>query len=94
MSYDEKQREREVELPQHERLVQLFLEIGERMDEVEAILERERAKWPLAHGEVGVITTPTNPPQVLCIRENEESHHWIMQSPCGGRQVYDFGTIT
>jgi type IV secretory pathway ATPase VirB11/archaellum biosynthesis ATPase len=86
MSYDA---QKEVQFEDQERLVQLLMEIASRLEEVRSILNPTTDSWPLAHGEVGVILLPSDPPDTACILEHPDTGHWMLQHPCGGIFVAD-----
>lgn len=93
MSYDESQRV-DVQFQEHDRVVRLLLEIGERLDELQSLLNPAADDWPLQHGEVGVISLPQDPPEVVCILEHPDTGHWMIQRPCGGIFIGDLTTGT
>ena len=91
MSYEDRI---EIEFADHESVVQLLMEIVERLEKLKEMLNPSTDSWPLQHGEVGVILLPSDPPDTVCILEHPDTGHWMAQHPCGGIFVADLTTGT
>jgi hypothetical protein len=88
MSYGESQKV-DVKVADHERLVRLLGEVGDRLGQVRSMLNPAADDWPLQPGEVGVILLPSNPPETACILEHPDTGHWMLQYPCDGIFIAD-----
>jgi hypothetical protein len=90
MSYDAPRRVK-VEFAEQEKVGNLLVEIGDRLNEVKGMLNPASNDF-FQPGTVAIVDLPSDPPSTACILEHPETGHWMLEYPCGGIFIADLTT--